>query len=264
MERDFGLNAAATFIPSVNGAIQTKYYYCEVTSDCDGSTVVKSDIVTVNVVGSITYYTVTLVPAGGTCASYTGWTYDNVNDKYTKEVSDGSELTLPTFTKTNRTFKTWRKSGPTDVASPITVTADVTLTAVWTATIENVIYSWEGGSPATETGGTAVTKAQDGTDAASSDINVDAVGGFYDGYATFQKNGKYGKIDTLGTVVIMPTFDHLYRTTDNGLSIFEKNKKQGLQSLQMMVHIMTSKLQKMFLFRTRRHLLFRQASIHLR
>ena len=58
-------------------------------------------------------------------------------------------------------------------------------------------------------------------------FNVDAVGGFYEGYATFQKNGKYGKIDTTGTIVIMPTFDHLY-LTDNGLSIFEKNKKQGV------------------------------------
>lgn len=122
---------------------------------------------------SATTYKVTLVPAGGTISDATGWTLNAGN--YEKEVSDGTELALPTFTKDNRTFKTWR-NGAVDVTSPITVTADVTLTAVWNATVEQVLYSWEGGSPATEVGGTAVTKAQDGTDAETSDINVDAVG----------------------------------------------------------------------------------------
>ena len=105
-------------------------------------------------------YTVTLMPAGGTCASYTGWTYDSENDKYTKEVATGTELTLPTFTKDNRTFKTWRNAVPADVTSPITVTADITLTAVWNATVENVIYSWEGAEgDAIEVGGTVAGSA---------------------------------------------------------------------------------------------------------
>ena len=111
---------------------------------------------------SATTYKVTLVPAGGTISDATGWTLNAGN--YEKEVSSGTELALPTFTKANRTFKTWRKAGPTDVTSPITVTADVTLTAVWNATVEQVIYSWE--SPdgtAVEVGGTAITKAQDGS-----------------------------------------------------------------------------------------------------
>ena len=153
------LATTADYTPSVNDAVQTKYYYCEVTSSCDGAEVVKSDIVTVNVVGSITYYTVTLVPDGGTISDATGWTLNAGN--YEKEVADGTVLTLPTFTKENRTFKTWRKAGPTDVASPITVTADVTLTAVWTATIENVLYSWEGAEGgATEVGGTVSGSAE--------------------------------------------------------------------------------------------------------
>ena len=168
------LGTSSTYTPNVNGEAQTKHYYCEVTSSCDGTTVVKSDIVQVKVVGAISYYTVTLVPAGGTIVDATGWTAEG--DNYTKTVAEGTELALPTFTKANRTFKTWRKSGPADVTSPITVTADVTLTAVWTATVEQVLYSWEGGSPATEVGGTAVTKAQDGSDAETSDINVDAIG----------------------------------------------------------------------------------------
>ena len=43
------LGSDATYTPSVNDAVQIKYYYCEVTSSCSGSTVVKSNIVTVEV-----------------------------------------------------------------------------------------------------------------------------------------------------------------------------------------------------------------------
>ncbi len=43
------LGSDATYTPSVNDAVQTKYYYCEVTSSCSGSAVVKSNIVTVEV-----------------------------------------------------------------------------------------------------------------------------------------------------------------------------------------------------------------------
>lgn len=97
-------------------------------------------------------YTVTLVPAGGEISDATGWTLSAGN--YVKDVASGTQVTLPTFTKANRTFKTWR-NGAADVASPITVTANVTLTAVWNATLENVIYSWEGANGgATEVGGT--------------------------------------------------------------------------------------------------------------
>ena len=148
------LGSSASFTPSVNDAVQTKYYYCEVTSSCDGTTVVKSNIVTVNVVASISYYTITLNPAGGTITDATGWT---LNDgKYEKEVAEGTEVTMPTFTKANRSFKVWRNNADVDVASPITVTKDTVLTAVWTKTINNTIYSWEGAEGgATEVGGTA-------------------------------------------------------------------------------------------------------------
>ena len=103
---------------------------------------------------SATTYKVTLVPAGGTISDATGWTLNAGN--YEKEVSEGTELTLPTFTKANRTFKTWRNAVPADVASPVTVDADLSLTAIWTATIEQGIYSWESpdGTPI-EVGGTA-------------------------------------------------------------------------------------------------------------
>ena len=130
-------------------------------------------------------YTVTLMPAGGTCASYTGWIYDNVNDKYTKEVSDGTELTLPTFTKANRTFKTWRNAIPADVTSPITVTADVTLTAVWNATVENVIYSWESDGTVSEMGGTATSTTNGGTSFDNAELNVSKAD-----YYCIQLNGK--------------------------------------------------------------------------
>ena len=131
-------------------------------------------------------YTVTLMPAGGSCASYDGWTYDNVNDKYTKEVGSGAVVTLPTFTKANRTFKTWRNTVPADVESPITVTADVTLTAVWNAKVENVIYSWEGAEGgATEVGGTAQSSTNGGSNFDNAQINVAQAG-----YYCIQLNGK--------------------------------------------------------------------------
>lgn len=117
-----------------------------------------------------TTYKVTLVPAGGTISDATGWTLNAGN--YEKEVSEGTVLSLPTFTKENRTFKTWRNGVPADVTSPITVTADVTLTAVWNATVDNVIYYWAGAQGgATEVGGTA-TGSTDGL------INV-AKSGYY-------------------------------------------------------------------------------------
>lgn len=165
------LGSSASFTPSVNDAVQTKYYYCEVTSSCDGAAVVKSNIVTINVVGAITYYTVTLNPAGGTIVDATGWTLNAGN--YEKEVAEGTVLTLPTFTKTDRAFKTWRKAGPADVASPVTVDGDLSLTAIWTATIEQVIYSWEGAEGgAIETGGTASSSGSNNF------INIEK-GGYY-------------------------------------------------------------------------------------
>ena len=165
------LGSSASFTPSVNDAVQTKYYYCEVKSSCDGAAVVKSNIVTINVVGAISYYTVTLNPAGGTIVDATGWTLNAGN--YEKEVAEGTVLTLPTFTKTDRAFKTWRNAVPADVTSPITVTADVTLTAVWNATVEQVIYSWESPSGTViETGGTAVTYKGDDPVDGDPEVNV--------------------------------------------------------------------------------------------
>jgi len=158
-----GLDPETTYTFKVKAKGATDY--------CDLGDEASADFAT-EVDPSATTYKVTLVPAGGTISDATGWTLNAGN--YEKEVSSGTELALPTFTKANRTFKTWRNG--VDVTSPITITEDVTLTAVWNATVEQVLYSWEGGSPATEVGGTAVTKAQDGTDAETSDINVDAVG----------------------------------------------------------------------------------------
>ena len=135
----------------------TYYLYAVAKSGNYYSDVVKRNYSIVAGGTPIQKYTVTLMPAGGSAASYEGWTYDNVNNKYTKEVSNGAELALPTFTKANRTFKTWRNAISTDITSPITVTKDTTLTAVWNATVETVIYSWEGAQGgAIETGGIAV------------------------------------------------------------------------------------------------------------
>ncbi|MBR6116086.1 MAG: InlB B-repeat-containing protein [Paludibacteraceae bacterium] len=156
----------------------------EVTVTANQFTMPAEDV-TVNATFSLApTYTVTLNPAGGTIVDATGWTLNAGN--YEKEVAEGTVLTLPTFTKTDRTFKTWRKAGPTDVTSPITVTADVTLTAVWNATVEQVIYSWEGAEGgATEVGGTAQSSTNGGSSFDNAQINVAQAG-----YYCIQLNGK--------------------------------------------------------------------------
>ena len=58
-------------------------------------------------------------------------------------------------------------------------------------------------------------------------IDADSVYGYHDSYATFQKNRKYGKLDSTGVVAIPPKYENLFRT-EKGLSIFTKNKKQGI------------------------------------
>ena len=146
-----GLTAETTYTFKVKAKGATGY--CDLGDEASADFTTGTD-------PAATTYKVTLVPAGGTISDATGWTLNAGN--YEKEVSDGTELALPTFTKDNRTFKTWR-NGAVDVTSPITVTADVTLTAVWNATVENVIYSWEGAQGgATEVGGTAVGHGDEG------------------------------------------------------------------------------------------------------
>ena len=49
------LSSSSTYTPAVNDKVQTKYYYCELTSECGEST--KSNIVTINVVASIVHVT---------------------------------------------------------------------------------------------------------------------------------------------------------------------------------------------------------------
>ena len=101
------------------------------------------------------YYTVTLNPNGGTIDDATGWTLDNGQYKKTS-VASGTELELPTFTKTDRILLTWRDASDNEYTSPVTVNSDLTITAIWGKEKETIIYSWE--SPegtAIETGGTA-------------------------------------------------------------------------------------------------------------
>lgn len=58
-------------------------------------------------------------------------------------------------------------------------------------------------------------------------VDVDAVNGFKNGYATFLKNGKCGLVDTTGTISIPPKFDGLYDVV-SGLSVFKKADKYGV------------------------------------
>lgn len=58
------------------------------------------------------------------------------------------------------------------------------------------------------------------------EVNADSVYAYSEGYATFKKNERYGKLDTSGTIIVQPKFEKLY-STHNGVSVFEKNGKKG-------------------------------------
>lgn len=62
-------------------------------------------------------------------------------------------------------------------------------------------------------------------------IDADSIYGFHDGYSTFQKNGRYGIIDSTGAVVIHTKFEKLSQSY-NGLFIFDKHKKKGVVDIK--------------------------------
>ena len=108
-------------------------------------------------------YDVTLNPAGGTISPVpTGWTYDNVNDKYIKaDVEDGSSVALLALTKSGYLLDGWKDGESTDYTSPVTIDgADLTLTAQW-ASAHTVSFEANGGgssmSPVVVKDGTTYT-----------------------------------------------------------------------------------------------------------
>lgn len=81
---------------------------------------------------TLTQYTITLNPKGGT-GDFSGWS------NYTMTVDAGTEITLPELSKTGYDFAGWHDGGTT-VASSYTPTKDITLTAQWTAIEYNITY----------------------------------------------------------------------------------------------------------------------------
>ena len=118
------LSTSASYTPEVNDAVQTKYYYCEVTSDCDGTTVVESDIVTVEVVESI--------------VNVTGVSLDKTSQEFTLGATTTTTLTA-TVAPNDATNKaiSWESSAPTKVSVTDNGdgTADIEGLAEGTATI---------------------------------------------------------------------------------------------------------------------------------
>ena len=106
---------------------------------------------------TLAQYTVILNPNGGS-GTFTGWTANGSN--YTKTVDAGTQLTLPTLSKTGYDFAGWN-DGTTTVTSPYTPTKDITLTAQWTAIEYTITYQETKGAtnsnPATYTIEDAIT-----------------------------------------------------------------------------------------------------------
>ena len=118
----------------------------------------------------VAYYTVILKPNGGTIDDATGWTLEN--GQYKKSVEPETELSLPTFTKANRSFLTWRDDSDEEYESPITVSDNLTITAIWGKEETTTIYSWEGASSgATESGGTATHYNNETADSKNTRVN---------------------------------------------------------------------------------------------
>ena len=162
-----------------------------------GTTVFVSAATTFTAVWTPTV-TITLNPVGGASEDVAGWTL--TAGKYSKTVASGAEVALPVFTKAERTFKTWRNaSTDADVTSPVTVNANIELNAVWTKTLETVIYSWEGAEGgAIEVGGTATSSTNGGSSFDNAQINVAQAN-----YYCLQLNGK----DDYSTNIVQIDFE---------------------------------------------------------
>lgn len=199
------LSTSASYTPEVNDAVQTKYYYCEVTSDCDGTTVVKSDIVTVEVVASIVHVT--------------DVSLDKTSQEFTLGATTTTTLTA-TVAPNEATNKavSWESSAPTKVSvtdngdgtaeiealaegtATITVTTD---DGSYTATCDVTVhpdpchkYFWfSKAADATTAGvtnneGSFFTTSASGSNSASSSITIDEVE-----YAITNRTGNIGADD---------------------------------------------------------------------
>ncbi len=95
-----------------------------------------------------TTYTITIIPYGGTI-SESGWTLSD-GDKYIKSgIPSGTEVTLPTLTKSGCEFVKWTNNiGGEPVESTATVTGNLTLHANWHETCQG---GGSGGEYATAT-----------------------------------------------------------------------------------------------------------------
>lgn len=135
------------------------------------------------------YYTLTLNPNGGTIDDATGWILDN--GQYKKaSIAEGTEVELPTFTKTDCTLMTWRDDSDSEYSSPVTITSNLAITAIWGKEKERVIYSWEGASGgASQSGGTATHYNGDTADGSNTRVNyANTANGVT--YYTISLNGK--------------------------------------------------------------------------
>ena len=106
---------------------------------------------------TLAQYTVTLIPNGGS-GTFTGWTANGSN--YTKTVDAGTQITLPTLSKTGYNFAGWN-DGTTTVTSPYTPTKDITLTAQWEAVVYDISYQGlEGASNNADNPGTYTIESE--------------------------------------------------------------------------------------------------------
>ena len=96
-------------------------------------------------------------------------------------------------------------------------------------TYDDILTGFSSNRAFVKIGKTIVMINKDGDKIAT--IDADSIYGFHDGYSTFQKNGRYGIIDSTGAVVIHTKFEKLSQSY-NGLFIFDKHKKKGVVDIK--------------------------------
>lgn len=201
------LASTASFTPEVNDAVQTKYYYCELVNSCNASNVVKTNIVTVEVVSSIT--PVTGVSLDITSQVFTlGGTIDATltatvapNEATNKNISWESDKPL-IVSVTDNGDGTADIKGLAEGTATITVTTqDGSFTATCNVTVNpdpcHTYFWFSKAADATTAGvtnneGSFFTTSASGSNGATSSITIDGVE-----YAITNKSSNIGNSDAV-------------------------------------------------------------------
>ena len=161
-------------------------------------------------------FTVTANANGGTIPTTSGWTVASGGATATKQVTyDSTYGTLPTPTKTGYTFNGWftAQTGGTQIKADtkVTITANQTIYAHWTANKYTVTANANGGTIPTTSGWTVASGGATATKQVTYDSTYGTLpsptrtGYTFNGWFTAQTGGTQIKADTKVTIIANQT-----------------------------------------------------------